>query len=163
MEWWQILILILLILAVLYLFAASICMGMAIVFKEKLKENTKALSIIMTEQKSLLLLAFERANRQQWEIEALRNLETEELKEENISSLAAVIRNSYSRLEYDLNKKPTKEKRDFKENYGDLSANYAQVCANYNSAVIGYNYWIKVPLASLLPHIAGYRKKEPLK
>lgn len=170
MNWWQILVLILLILVVLYLFAAFVCLGMSTNFKNKLQERLKAMSIILTEEKSLLLLAFsnlEKAGKLKEEdlalVKMIKELNPEDLKEDQINEISSKLTQGWSKYEFIISKVYKKRSNEPIENYKDLSANMMQCSASYNADIKGYNYWISVPLAGFFPYLAGYRKKELIK
>lgn len=171
MEWWQILLLIFSILITVFLFAVFLDIAMVITFSQKLERRVKALSIILTEKKQLICLCYKDLESYSGKLSEIDEslykktlaLNTESLEAEQINETEKTLRDAWARLDFAFEKQGRDPKQqEIVENYRDLNANYRQCTASYNYDVTGYNYWIKVPLASFLPWVLGYRRKEKL-
>ena len=168
MEWQQILLYTLCILLSLYTIFFFYCLESLLTFRSRLKKRTKAIAVIFSEKKAILLSLFAWVETQGLnQEEAIResaakvrwlNLDTMKMKD--IQSVAASLADLQKRLLLFANAHDLMQQDAFvraHDGLSDLDANYRRTAAIFNSDVGGYEYWRKAPLFRLWFWIDGFR------
>lgn len=168
MEWWQILLYVLSLLALVYIIAFFYSLESIITFRGKLKKRTIALSVLLSEKKDVLLsLHAMIENNGLNQDDAIRKsaaqvrwLKISKLKAKDIANVVFVLSDLQKRLVLFGNSHQLSDNMEFitfTDTLADLDANYRRTAAIFNSDVEGYEYWRKSPLFRFWFWIDGFR------
>ena len=171
MEPYQIILLIVLLIAFIYVSLLLYVLTNVREFARRLKKRTKAISIILSEQCELYVSLGSILEDQGIDLgEAAATLsELEELgfdkpTFENNLVAARLVKTVSSRLNYVLQKNQTLPEDPritlYLDTLSDLDRNFRQATALYNADVAGFNYWISVPTTKWFVWLFGFRKQD---
>ena len=174
MEWWQLLLYILAIIALIWLGLLAVDISSLISFKAKLEKRTVAFSILFTEKKDIHLTIYAMFDEKKAEFASSLNkadaqvrwMKLESMKGEDIENNVVLLNDFEKRLALLGHKYPIFEGDKDYEIYWttleDLNANYRRNVANYNSEVLGYEYWRKFIIFRPFTYLFGKKKKKRL-
>lgn len=157
MEWWQILLYVLLITLLFYMIGFFYALESIITFRGKIKKRTLAISVLLSEKKDVLLSMYKivddagllKDDSTKDFTSQVRWLQTAKMKNNEIESSINTLSSLQKRLFLFSETDELKDDKDFAsylEIAKDLDANYRKSAAIFNSDVVGYEYWRKTPL-----------------
>ena len=174
MEWWQLLLYILAIIALIWLALLAIDISSILGFKSKLEKRTVAFSVLFMEKKDILLTIYAMFDEKKAEFSSSLNkaaaqvrwMKLEAMKGEEIENNVNLLNDFEKRLALLGHKYPFFENDEDYEIYWttlqDLNANYRRNVANYNSEVLGYESWRKFIIFRPFTYLFGFREKKRL-
>ncbi|MBP5091449.1 MAG: hypothetical protein J6328_02700 [Bacilli bacterium] len=172
MQTWQVILLIVGILFLLYTSVEVYVIWSVAGFSNKLKRRLLAVSIVLNERRDVLLaqvdgfrsvsVAFRDSD--ELVFRQARELDLSKVKAEEVHGISQLLNDAESRFNYLAGKNAwatkTEEFQTLSLTAKDLEANYRQAIMGYNTDLLGYNYWVKIPLCHWIPWLLGWRKKE---
>ena len=174
MEWWQVLLYILAILALIWLGLLAFDISSLLSFRAKLEKRTVAFSVLFVEKKDILLTIYAMFDEKKAEFSSSLNkaaaqvrwMKLETLKGDEIENNVFLLNDFEKRLALLGHKYPLFEgDKDYEIYWAtiqDLNANYRRNVANYNSEVLGYEYWRRFIVFRPLTYLFGFREKKRL-
>lgn len=174
MQDYQIILLVLLLLAFLYIAVLIYVFSNVREFQARLKRRERALMILMNEKTDLLLGICELfrlskvslSPEDKKAIDALEELRFDKIGTDIVKKTSATIKDARSHIEYVIQSnnwlKNDLRISAYRETFEELDHNYRQSAAIYNSDVGGYMYWFQMPTCVLVLMMLGYRKRETI-
>ncbi len=174
MQPYQIIILVLLLVAFVYVGAFLLILSNSLAFLRKLNKRKAASMVFLSEKQEVLLAWFDLFEKEGMHLsaedEALRAkvaaIDSKVASQAQWNEDISLLKNAQMRLGALSNEtsfgSSEKEKDAYVSTLGDLDANYRQSSAIYNADVVGFNYWISIPGFNWLLFLFGFRKRKSL-
>ena len=172
MQPWQIVLLIVGIILLVYTAIEVYVIWSVVGFSNKLKRRLLAVSIILNERRDFLLSEIDgfRAagvpfrDSDELVFRQVRELQLSKLKPEDVHYISQLLNDADSRFNYLATKNAWATKGEEFQTLSliskDLEVNYRQSVVGYNTDLLGYNYWVKIPLCHWIPGLLGFRARE---
>lgn len=171
MEAYQIILLIVVLLAFFYLATLVYVFGEIYEFKARLRRGTNGLNLLLSQRLDTIQTIVELLKKNSVSIseddracfENLDQFDFSKPNEEIIRVSVAAIKEATSRLQSICqNNQEIVSGEAFQLHFGlleDLERNYRSLIGAYNANVIGYNYWIKVPTIGFIARLFRNRPR----
>ena len=174
MEPYQVLLLILVLAAFVYVSLVVYVVGHMIEFSRRLRRRLRGLNLLLYERATAVLEMVDEFKKKDVPLSeedtalfrSLRALRFDKVSEESFRQALDQIKEATSRIKYLAQNNPEvakgaifQEEADLLE---DLERNYRVVIGQYNMDIIAYNYWITIPLIGWIGFLLGYRKRNSL-
>ncbi len=170
MQAYQIILLIVLILAFLYFIVLFFVFSHVLEFNKRMNKKLRAMNILLSERAQLLgtigddflsmKVVFSKADK-----EALSNLSSlkfDTSRYERVCENSAIIDNAAKHISFlaSTNKWATKSEVyiSSKALLDDIDKNFRQCSVLYNGDLVAYNYWITIPTTRLFVRMFGFKK-----
>lgn len=174
MQTYQIILLVLLLLAFLYVALLVYVVSNVRDFNVRLKRRERSLMILMNEKTDLLLHICELFRQSRVDLtdddkvafSALGALQFDKIGTDRVKKAANVIHDAHNHVEY-LIQSNNWLKNDLRisayhATYEELDHNFRQSASIYNADVGGYMYWFKIPTCTLMVMLFGFRRRETI-
>ena len=172
MQPWQIIVIIVTLIALFYVAVQVFVIYAILGFKGKLKRRLFAISIVLNERRDVLLAEIDSfrsvgvAFRDSDELvfRTVRELDLSKVKAGDVHQIHMLINDAESRFKFLSGKNvwatKTEEYEALSESARELETNFRQSVMGYNTDLLGYNYWVKIPLSHWIPWLLNWRAKE---
>ncbi len=174
MEPYQIILLIVLLLAFLYVAVLLYVISNVREFAKRLKWRERALMILLSEKADILAEVFQLYQNAKVEFTSedlsafngVKALRFEKIGKDRVKNTMTAIHHCHSRFNFILQNNKWLQAdlslARLNDIYYEIDRNFRQSSSIYNADVAGYMYWINVPFTRIGVFLLGFRKKTTL-
>ena len=172
MEAYQVILLVIVLLAFFYIVLVAYVLGKVHEFKLHLRRRMHGLNLLLSQRAKAILAIVDEFQKSSLNLseeqracfDRVAHLDFSKPTETMIKESVALIKEATSRLKAIAEENPkAQESETFQYNLGllnDLERNYRTVVGLYNADVVAFNYWISIPTVSWISrYILRHRKR----